>query len=179
LIVTSLCSSWYHLQPSDVRLVADRLGMVLPFAGLLGLAVADRISLRAGAWTAAAIVGLGPWTVGLWAANGNLLPWSVLQGGGMLLMLALAVRKPQAGAWGLPLGAVIGWYVLAKLLELGDHAVFDITQGYLSGHTLKHVAAAMAAWPVLSLMHNGNQTRPWLPGATRVRANAQPCEETL
>jgi hypothetical protein len=62
---------------------------------------------------------------------------------------------------------------------LGDHAVFDITQGYLSGHTLKHVAAAMAAWPVLSLMHNGNQTRPWLPSATRVRANAQPCEETL
>lgn len=166
LVLTAVCSAWYHLRPDDAGLAIDRLGMVSAFAGLLGLAAADRISARAGLWTAAAVMSLGPLSVVAWANSGNLLPWAVLQGGGMLLIVLLALRKPVAGGWGLPLAAVIAWYVLAKALELGDHQVFDLTHGLVSGHTLKHVAAAMAAWPVISLMHNGAQARPShaLPG---------------
>ena len=80
----------------------------------------------------------------------------------MVLVLLLALRKPLAQAWGLPLAGMIGWYALAKGLELGDHAVFALTQGLVSGHTLKHLAAAMAAWPVITLMHNGAQNRTGL-----------------
>jgi hypothetical protein len=72
----------------------------------------------------------------------------------MLLVLALALRKPLPQAWGLPLMAVMAVYATAKLLELGDHAVFDWTSGLVSGHSLKHVVAALAAWPVLAVMHN-------------------------
>jgi hypothetical protein len=156
LVLTALCSGTYHLHPDNAGLALDRLGMVGPFAGLLGLAAAERVSARAGLWTAAAVAALGPLAVQVWSASGNLLPWSVLQGGGMLLIVALALRRPVAGAWGLSLGAVVGWYVLAKALELGDHAVFDASGGWVSGHTLKHVAAALAAWP---LMHNGGRAR--------------------
>jgi hypothetical protein len=167
LVLTALCSSRYHLQPDDAGLAIDRLGMVSAFAGLLGLAVADRISARAGLWTAAALLALGPVSVYVWAISGNLLPWVLLQGGGMLLIVLLALRRPVVGAWGLPLAAVIAWYVLAKGLELGDHAVFVLSHGLLSGHTLKHVAAAMAVWPVIGLMHNGAQARPWSVTAAR------------
>jgi hypothetical protein len=160
LALTAVCSSWYHLRPDDAGLAIDRLGMVSAFAGLLGLATADRISERAGLWTAGAVLALGPVAVQVWASSGNLLPWAVLQGGGMLLIVLLALRQPVAGAWGLPLAAVIGWYALAKALELGDHLVFDLTRGLVSGHTLKHLTAALAAWPVISLMHNGTQARP-------------------
>ena len=155
LLLTALCSSYYHLQPDDLGLAIDRTGMLAAFAGLMGLAAADRISSRAGQWTAAAVLALGPVAVGVWAFTGNLLPWSVLQGGGMLLIVCLALRKPLFGAWGVPLVAVIAWYMLAKLLELGDHHVLEWTQGLMSGHTLKHMAAAMAAWPVLAVMQNG------------------------
>ena len=167
LMLAALCSAWYHLRPDDAGLVIDRLGMVSAFAGLLGLATADRISRRAGLWVAAAVLALGSVSVLVWASSGNLLPWVLLQGGGMLLIVLLALRKPVVGAWGMPLAAVIGWYALAKALELGDHPVFDLTQGLVSGHTLKHVAAALAAWPVMSLMHNGAQTRPWQHRAVR------------
>lgn len=167
LVLTALCSGWYHLRPDDAGLAIDRLGMVSAFAGLLGLAVADRISARAGLWTAGAVLALGPVTVMVWANGGNLLPWSVLQGGGMVLIVLLALRRPVADAWGLPLAAVIAWYTLAKVLELGDHVVFDLTRGLVSGHTLKHVAAALAAWPVIALMHNGAQARPWQPRVAR------------
>jgi len=167
LALTALCSGWYHLRPDDAGLAIDRLGMVSAFAGLLGLAAADRVSARAGLWTAGAVLALGPVAVMVWANSGNLLPWTVLQGGGMLLIVLLALRKPIAGAWGLPLATVIAWYALAKVLELGDHVVFDLTQGLVSGHTLKHMAAALAALPVISLMHNGAQARPWQPRAIR------------
>ena len=161
LILTALCSSYYHLQPNDVGLAVDRMGMLAAFAGLLGLAATDRISARAGFCTAAAVLALGPAAVGAWAASGNLLPWSVLQGGGMVLVVCLALRKPLIGAWGVPLAAVIGWYALAKILELGDHHILALTQGLVSGHTLKHLAAALAAWPVIAVMQNGAETRTW------------------
>jgi len=154
LLVTAAGSGYYHWQPDNDGLAWDRLGMVVAFAGLLGMAVADRISLRAGVVTVAATLLAGPVAVLVWYQSGNLLPWVVLQGGGMLLVLALALRKPVAGGWGLPLLAVVALYTLAKLLELGDHAVFAWTSGVVSGHSLKHVAAALAAWPVIAVMHN-------------------------
>lgn len=155
LVVTAVCSGYYHWQPDNAGLAVDRLGMVLAFAGLLGAAVADRVSVRMGRALALAVLLLGPVSVAVWWARGNLLPWAVLQGGGMLLVMVMALRPRLAEGWGLPLMAVIAWYALAKLLELGDHTVFTATQGWVSGHSLKHVAAAMAAWPVLSVMHNG------------------------
>ena len=158
LIVTAVCSSFYHWQPDNAGLAIDRLGMVVAFAGLLGLAVADRISARAGVATAAAVLAFGPLSVMVWDTSANLLPWALLQGGGMVLILLLAVcpttRNPISDAWGIPLGVVIALYAFAKLFELTDQAVFDLTQHLLSGHSLKHVVAALAALPVIRVMHN-------------------------
>lgn len=159
LLSTAACSSWYHLGPNDAGLVADRMGMVLAFAGVLGLAVADRVSARAGGVMALAVLVLGPVAVGVWAITGNVLPWVILQGGGMVLVACMAARRPIDGAWGAPLAALIAWYVVAKLLELGDHELFTLTQGLVSGHSLKHVAAAMAAWPLIARMHNGGHAQ--------------------
>lgn len=163
LLVTAACSSFYHWQPDNAGLAIDRLGMVVAFAGLLGLAAADRISGRAGLATAATVLALGPLSVMVWATSGNLLPWVVLQGGGMLLIVLLAVcwatRKPVPGAWGIPLAAVMALYALAKVLELGDHPVFELTHHLVSGHSLKHAVAALATWPVIRVMHNHARIR--------------------
>lgn len=159
LVVTAVCSAYYHWQPDNAGLAVDRTGMVLAFAGLMGAAVADRVSVRMGWVMALVVVLLGPLSVAVWRGNGNLLPWAVLQGGGMVLLLVLAFRPTLAKGWGLPLLAVIGWYMAAKVLELGDHEIFTATHGWVSGHSLKHVAAAMAAWPVLGVMHNGAQKK--------------------
>jgi predicted membrane channel-forming protein YqfA (hemolysin III family) len=154
LVLTALCSTVYHLQPNNAGLALDRLGMVVAFAGLLGLAVAERVSPR-GAWVTTGLVSLaGPLSVAVWFHTGNLLPWSVLQVGGMVLVLALAFLKPVPGAWRVRLGVVIGVYAVAKLLELGDHMVFELSSGWVSGHSLKHAVAALAAWPVIRAVHN-------------------------
>jgi len=154
LVVTSAGSAYYHLRPDNLGLAWDRLGMALAFAGLLGLAVADRISARAGVAVLWTTLVAGPVAVWVWYLTGNLLAWSVLQGGGMVLILALACLQSVRGEKGLPLVSVILLYALAKVMELGDHWVFAWTQGVVSGHSLKHVVAAMAALPVLAVMHN-------------------------
>ena len=152
LLVTTAGSSFYHWQPDDAGLAIDRLGMVLAFAGLLGLALAGRISARAGVLTALAMLVFGPISVWVWASTGNVLPWAVAQFGGMLVVLALLALKPLPGALHVRLGLVIFFYALAKLFELADHPIYDWSGQLLSGHTLKHVVASLAAWPVLSAL---------------------------
>jgi hypothetical protein len=149
LIFTAAGSAFYHLQPDAFRLAADRAGMAIAFAGVVGLAVCERVSLRAG-WPAACVAFLGGLAaVAVYHERGDVLPWAVVQFGGMALVLVLTLLRPVPGALGLKLGALIFCYALAKLFELGDDAVYEATGHVVSGHSLKHLVAAGAAWPVL------------------------------
>jgi len=154
LLCTALGSAWYHGRPDDAGLLWDRLGMSVAFAGLLGLAAASRVSARAGRVTAAAVLMAAPLAVAWWAHAGNLLPWAVVQLGGMVLVLVLACLPRRPGALALNLLAVIAWYGAAKLFEAADHAVFAATGGWVAGHTLKHLCAAGAALPVLAALRS-------------------------
>lgn len=148
LILTCLGSGFYHLDPDmPQRLIADRLGMAVAFAGFLGIAASERISERAAEAVLVLIMAVGPLTA--WVARDNLTPWAVVQYGGMALAVGLVAIRPRPGAIGVPLGGVIGFYVLAKLFELGDATIFEATGHIVSGHTLKHLAAALAAGPVI------------------------------
>lgn len=161
LLLTALASAVYHWAPDDAGLVVDRLGMTVAFAGLLGLGVAVHLSARAGLALAAAVLLLGPVTVAVWAAQGNLLPWALLQGGGMLLLVLLALLPAQPGQLAVRWGLVIGVYVVAKLGEQADHAIYQATGELISGHSLKHLVAAFAAAPVIGALYllgqNGTQ----------------------
>lgn len=153
LILTCLGSGYYHLDP-DVpqRLVADRLGMAVAFAGFLGIATGERVSARGG--EAVLVLMMIAGLLAAWVARDNLTPWVVVQFGGMALAVGLALTRPRPGAIGVPLGGVIVFYVLAKLFELGDAQIFEATGHIVSGHTLKHLAAALAAWPVISKLRD-------------------------
>ncbi len=172
LALTALCSGIYHLHPENAGLALDRAGMAVAFAGVVGLAAADRVSGRAGLALAALLLVLGP-LAAVWDwRTGNMTPWAVLQADGALLLALLALRRPRSprisdakaptGALGFSTLGVLGIYALAKALEMGDHAVFHALHGVISGHSLKHVAAAAAAWPVLAALkrlHGRSLTR--------------------
>ncbi|WP_447748149.1 hypothetical protein [Variovorax boronicumulans] len=170
LIATAAGSAFYHLMPDAPRLAADRAGMAVAFAGLIGIAVCERVSQRAG-WPAAWFV----LTAGLLAAEvcqetGNVLPWALVQFGGMAVVLTLALATPMRGAVGLKLGWVIAFYVVAKAFELGDHAIYEATGHLVSGHTLKHLVASLAGLPVLMALYR--LEKGWR--ATLLRHNPDP-----
>jgi hypothetical protein len=171
LWVTTAVSAAYHLQPDDAGLFWDRAGMVLAFAGLLGLAVMQAVGKRAGLALASAVLVLGPLSVLGWSLTGDVLPWAVLQFGGMALILGCAFLRPaQARALPVRWGVLIAIYALAKLLELGDHAVYEWTGQLVSGHSLKHVVASFAAWPVVSALLAVRKTKAESRAASASRA---------
>ena len=157
LVLTAFASGWYHWRADDAGLFIDRLGMSFAFAGLLGLAVASRISARAGQWTAPVVLLWG--VLGAWVCwqLGNLLPWAVLQGAGLVLLLVLSVGRPRSGGLAVRWWLIIAVYAVAKLCELADHVIYEATAHVISGHSLKHLVAAGAAWPVISALQQLGQ----------------------
>lgn len=143
LVLTGLGSFWYHLAPDDARLAWDRHGMVIAFAGVLGMAAGQKIERRAGAVLGALALVLGPLSVAWWQWTGNVAPYGVVQFGGLALVVwMLFLRGGRAGPnW----AALIGAYALAKVFEMQDGEVFLLSGGLVSGHTLKHFAAACSA----------------------------------
>ena len=152
LLATAAASSWYHWMPNNNTLAVDRLGMVIAFAGLLGLSATGRISWRTGLGLGCTVLVFGALSVRVWLLEGNILPWLLTQFGGMAMVLWFACLKPLPGTLPVRWGLVIMVYAVAKLLELGDHPIYEWTSHAVSGHSLKHAVASFAAWPVLAAL---------------------------
>lgn len=148
LLLTAIGSSYYHLDPDNARLVWDRLPIALACGGLLAGAWGDtrrRSSTMLSALLGVtAILSVAWWYFTEQAGNGDLRPYLLLQGLPILLIplwqwihdVPRYDRRAFAGALLL--------YVIAKLAEIGDHQIAAVT-GTISGHTLKHLLAAVAA----------------------------------
>ena len=149
LVITAIGSTWYHLRPDDAGLAIDRYAMATAFAGLLGAGAAGRISDRAGAALGLSLLLLAPIAVCTWSVTGNVLPWVLVQVGGMAAVLWFALLAARPGALRVRWLGVLAAYGVAKAFEVGDHVVYEFTDHVVSGHTLKHVVAACAALPVL------------------------------
>ena len=158
LVLTSAGSSIYHWAPSAQSLVMDRLGMTVTFAGALGLAMAERVKLEAARATWLTVAVLGAVSAVMTLSHGNVLPWAVVQFGGMGFMAWATLRRPLPTALGMSLGGLLLLYALAKVFELGDAAVFHATGDLLSGHSIKHLIAALAAWPVIRAIRQNAHT---------------------
>ena len=80
------------------------------------------------------------------------LAWLVIQFGGMGLLLWMVTIKPLSGAFAVRWVAVVAIYAIAEVLELADHQIYDLTSNRVSGHSLKHLVASFAAWPVVTVL---------------------------
>jgi len=152
LCLTGLGSGYYHWAPDNQRLVWDRLPMTFVFVSLLSVAISDRINQRLGFYLEFVLVAVGALSVWYWqytesAGRGDLRPYGFVQFypalGILLLFLLFPGDLRSAANWAI----AAGWYALAKLFEYEDAAVFAVT-GWVSGHTLKHLAAALAAYSI-------------------------------
>jgi hypothetical protein len=148
--VVAFGSAYYHLAPSTPTLVWDRLPMTAAFMILFSAVIADRVSWLAGRallWplVVAGLVSIAWWVRTEAAGEGDLRPYGLVQFLPMLLVpliLLLWRTGSLASSW---LWAGFGAYAAAKLAEYFDAAILAGTGGAISGHSLKHLAAAGAA----------------------------------
>jgi hypothetical protein len=147
LVVTGAASAAYHLSPDDAGLAKDRHAMAVVFAGVLGMVATERISDRAGIALAGFSLLAGTASALWWTSEGSVTPYAVLQLGGLVIVaVCLLLKRPGVGPhWALLLLA----YALAKAFEHVDAQVFALTGEAVSGHTVKHLMATLAAWAVI------------------------------
>jgi hypothetical protein len=142
-------SGWYHLAPSNASLVWDRLPMTVAFMSLFSALLADRVNWflgRALLWplVVAGIASIAWWIRGEAAGRGDLRAYGLVQFLPMLLIPLILALWREGNVAARPLWLGFGAYALAKLAEHFDAAIFAAT-GF-SGHSLKHLLAAVAAW---------------------------------
>jgi hypothetical protein len=155
ILLTGFGSAYYHFSPDNETLVWDRLPMAVSFMGILAGILGDRVGPRIGRLFLAPALALGIFSVLYWHCTeirgaGDLRPYIIVQfytiAAVFLLMLLFPARYTHAG-W---LVAAGGAYVLAKILESTDWPVYDVLK--ISGHTLKHVFAATAAFCIILML---------------------------
>ncbi len=156
MVLTGLGSAYYHLVPDNERLFWDRLPMTIAFMSLIAAQVVDRIDTKAGLALLVPMLLVGAASVLYWRATeragaGNVMPYAVLQGYSVAILLLMALLQPSRYTRGTDIYWVFAGYVLAKLLETFDRALFGL--GHVaSGHSLKHLAAAIAGLVVCRML---------------------------
>ncbi len=142
-------SGYYHLAPDNHTLVWDRLPMTVAFMSLFSIVIRERVSETWGVRLFPFFLAAGLFSVWYWnyteaLEQGDLRPYALVQFFpivAILLMIALfPAREPRATRY---LFLTLGWYVVAKLLEHFDPEVFHLLGDTVSGHTIKHIAAAV------------------------------------
>ena len=157
VLLTAFGSSYYHWNPNNATLVWDRLPMTLGFMSLLAAMIGERVGLRAGLVSLAPLLAFGLFSVVYWdvtesRGHGDLRLYALTQFGSLLVLLLLLALFPPRYTRGSDFMVALGFYVLAKALEVLDRRVFHATRGAMSGHALKHIAAAFAAYWILRML---------------------------
>ena len=148
VFLTGIGSSYYHWNPNDDTLFWDRLPMTLSFAAILALAVSERVDARSGAillWPALAI-GVFSLVLWRWTDDLRLYFWVQFFPGIAVIVLFLLYPPKYTGTRYWIAAAVL--YALAKVFEFTDEPIYSAAN-LLSGHTLKHFAAAGACYAIL------------------------------
>lgn len=148
VFLTGFSSSYYHWQPNDAGLFWDRLPMTFAFMAILSNVIEERIDARVGRALLWPLVALGVVSLLVWLRFDDLRLYGWVQFFPCVALPLIFVLLPPkyTGTANWFVGA--GFYVLAKLLEHFDAAIYSALH-VMSGHALKHVAAACACAAIL------------------------------
>ena len=171
IAATGITSAYYHWAPDHAGLFWDRLTMAIAFMGWLAAHLAERVGVRVGLVLLPVLLALGPGAVVYWslseaAGGGDLRPYGFMHFYPALLVpLLLWLFPPRYTRTGDVL-VVLALYAAALAAEWLDRPIFALT-GMLSGHTLKHVLAALAVYWALRMLRRRR------PASQREKSHAQ------
>lgn len=160
-------SGYYHWSPSNETLFWDRLPMTIAFMSFFAAVIADRINQQAGLkWLLPVLLIAGTYSLIYWrqseaAGMGDLRYYGMVQFFPMVAIpLIFWLFQDYRYTEGKSLLLVIAWYVCSKILEHFDKPIFDLLGGLVSGHSLKHLAAAVAPLMILRMLQSAKRLTP-------------------
>lgn len=163
IFLTGIGSGYYHWSPNNNTLIWDRLPMTLVFMSLLALTIMERINLKLGFFLLFPLIVLGIFSVIYWhwtesLGRGDLRLYGFIQFYSIILMLMILCFFPKSYP---PLKIYIAMFVfygLAKVCEYFDLTVYNFDR-LVSGHTLKHIFAAISSYGAVLILKIKNKER--------------------
>jgi hypothetical protein len=159
-------SAYYHWDPHDATLVWDRLPMTVAFTSVLIALVSEHTDEKLERTLLAPAVVLGVASVLWWHYTGDLRIYVWIQLAPLLGAAYLLAAFPARYSHRAHLLYALVLYALAKAAELQDAAIFTATHGIVSGHTVKHLFAALAVYALYSMVRK-RRPLPASPPAPR------------
>ncbi len=153
-------SGYYHYAPGDNPLVWDRLPMTVAFMGLFTALLSEHL----GSSTIERKLLIGTLAAGIasvlwWKVSDDLRVYIWVQLTPLLVIPYVITVFPGRYTHRHYLLYGVGFYALAKVAEYYDRGVYALTSSVVSGHTLKHLLAAMATVCVLLMLARRGQSR--------------------
>lgn len=152
--VFSVCfgSAYYHINPNNHTLLWDRLPMAISFMAIATIIINIYMPTKWIPFLFALLQLLGITSVLYWSyteslGEGDLRLYALVQ---FMPLIALPIIIGYNYKKGFVPGNIaflllaLMWYLIAKITEHADHFIFISLYHGLSGHTLKHIAAAIA-----------------------------------
>jgi len=156
-------SGYYHLWPDNQTLVWDRLPMTIAFTALFSVIISEFISIAAGRALLLPFIFTGIASVVYWHISesrgaGDLRFYAFVQFFPLLVIpvILTCFRSPynNVNAYWL----LLTTYIAAKAFEHFDYEIYNASE-FISGHTLKHVAAALGLYILLVSYERRSYTR--------------------
>ncbi len=158
IALTALGSAYYHISPYNQTLFWDRLPIAIAMMSLISIILAEFVCLKFAKLVFWPALILGAMSVIYWiwtenAGHGDLRFYGLVQFLPMasipIILIFFKSRFSHVHAyWWL-----LFCYAAAKLFEHFDRETF-LALGIISGHTLKHLIAALGLWILLKSFQN-------------------------
>ncbi|MHB8788440.1 MAG: ceramidase domain-containing protein [Desulfobulbaceae bacterium] len=159
ILCTSIGSGYYHLRPDNWSLAWDRMAMALSFMAFLSIIIGEYVSTKLGRLLLLPLCLTGLLSVLYWIGMeqigaGDLRPYAIIQFLPMPVILVIVFFWKSATFRVSDVLIIGAGYGLAKVLEILDAQTYQLVM--VSGHSLKHLAAAFSAsWLLVVLARRG------------------------
>jgi hypothetical protein len=135
-------SAFYHWSPDNFTLIWDRLPMSLGFMALYVVLLSEHVSLKCEKFLPWALL-LGISSVLVWVFTTDLRFYFWIQFSSFITIPMILLLYPSLYTHKIWYGWTLVFYGLAKWAEAKDQQIFQFTHECLSGHSLKHILAAI------------------------------------
>jgi hypothetical protein len=158
ITLVSLGSAFYHWMPDNITLVWDRLPMTIAFMAFLSALLGEYLGSSITRWMLLPALMVGVASVLYWHFTDDLRLYAWVVFDPLLIIIALLLL--YRSVLRLPLFFMLLLYIAAKLFETFDAQIYAMLGGTISGHSLKHLLAAVACYCMLAMIKRKQAAAP-------------------
>jgi hypothetical protein len=142
IFFTGFGSGYYHFNPNDTTLIWDRLPMTISFMSFMTIIIGEFINSNSGKKLLYPLLFTGVLSIVYWVVSGDLRFYALIQFLPILLILIILLLSKKEVIYKKYFWLIVVSYAIAKFFESYDVPIYTFTHKIISGHSLKHFAAA-------------------------------------